>query len=226
VASQVSPIPSVSHLEVALAFMPLTLWGLENNKKSCLDGLPRVTTPNVKNHTFRTVAKTCRHPEAKCNTFPQREIQAFSVESRFVAKTLVSAILPYRTTVLLAGFYIHLNSSISVNRSRLDRSRWRGGRVRYFRHRGLQPRPESSFASCCYLFIILSIAGDSRFNSHSLTASAPNAGGFLQVAVRSALPSACELELLRAGASDTALRLVRTDLPLSEPDCSFTQPAC
>jgi len=31
--------------------------------------------------------ETCRHPEAKCNTFLQREIQAFSVESRFVAKT-------------------------------------------------------------------------------------------------------------------------------------------
>ena len=56
-------------------------------------GAVGVTSPNVKNRTFSTVTKTCRHPEAKCNTFLQREIQAFSVESRFVAKTLVSAIL-------------------------------------------------------------------------------------------------------------------------------------
>jgi hypothetical protein len=42
------------------------------------------------------------------------------------------------------------------------------------------------FASCVYLFIILSIAGESRFNSHNLTASAANASGFLQVAVSEA----------------------------------------
>jgi hypothetical protein len=45
-----------------------------------------LTTPNVKNCTFRSVAKTCRHPEAKCNTFLQREILAFSVESRLLQK--------------------------------------------------------------------------------------------------------------------------------------------
>jgi hypothetical protein len=62
--------------------------GYGNQGRSYVTG---VTTPKVKNRTFRTVAKTCRHPEAKCNTFLQREIQAFSVESRFVAKTFVCA---------------------------------------------------------------------------------------------------------------------------------------
>jgi hypothetical protein len=77
--------------------------------------------------------------------------------------------------------------------------------VRYSRHHGLQPHPESPFASCFYLFIILSIAGESRFNSHSLTASAANASGFLQVAVSEApTPGSCNLGPLRAGAPDRA----------------------
>ena len=83
--------------------------------------------------------------------------------------------------------------------------------MRYFRNFGLQPRPELPFASCSYLFIILSIAAESRFNSHSLTGSAANASGFLQVAVSEApSQSAFELELSRAGAPDTALGLQGT----------------
>jgi hypothetical protein len=90
-------------------------------------------------------------------------------------------------------------------------------RVRYFRNHGLQPRPESPFASCSYLFIILSIAGESRFNSHSLTASAANASGFLQVAVSEApSQSAFELELSRAGSPDTAIGLMGTNPSVGE----------
>jgi len=39
--------------------------------------LSGVTTPNVKNRTFRTVAKTYRHPKAERNTFMQHEMRAF-----------------------------------------------------------------------------------------------------------------------------------------------------
>ena len=59
-------------------------------------------------------------------------------------------------------------------------------RVQYFRDHGLQPSPESPFASYRYLFIILSIVVENRSNSHSLTASAANASGSLQVAVSEA----------------------------------------
>jgi hypothetical protein len=45
---------------------------------------------------------------------------------------------------------------------------------------------EEPIASCCFLFIILSIAGESRLNSHSLTADTANASGSLQVAVTEA----------------------------------------
>jgi hypothetical protein len=46
----------------------------------------RSTTPNVKNHTFRNVAKTYRQPKAKCNIFLQREMLAFSAESSSLQK--------------------------------------------------------------------------------------------------------------------------------------------
>lgn len=42
-----------------------------------INALIGLTTPNVKNTRFRTVAKTYRNPEAKSNTFLQREIRAF-----------------------------------------------------------------------------------------------------------------------------------------------------
>jgi hypothetical protein len=45
-----------------------------------------VSTPNVKNRTFRNVAKTYRQPKAKCNTFLQREMLDFSVESGSLQK--------------------------------------------------------------------------------------------------------------------------------------------
>jgi hypothetical protein len=46
----------------------VSLLGAERMRSHFVVG---VTTPNVKNRTFRIVAKTCRHPEAKCNTFLQ-----------------------------------------------------------------------------------------------------------------------------------------------------------
>jgi len=45
-----------------------------------------VTTPNVKSRTFRNVAKTYRQPKAKCNTFLQRDMLAFSVENGSLQK--------------------------------------------------------------------------------------------------------------------------------------------
>jgi hypothetical protein len=92
--------------------------------------------------------------------------------------------------------------------SRLERSRWRGGGcdsdtsdIMGFNRVLNRPSP---LAAISLLFCLLPPKVDSI--SHSLTASAANASGFLQVAVSEApSQSACELELLRAGAPDTAL---------------------
>jgi hypothetical protein len=45
-----------------------------------------VTTPNVKNRTFRFVAETYRQPKAKCNTFLQRKLLGFSLRFLVVRK--------------------------------------------------------------------------------------------------------------------------------------------
>jgi len=47
---------------------------------------PGVTTPKVKNRTFRFVAETYRQPKAKCNTFLQRKLRGFSLRFLVVRK--------------------------------------------------------------------------------------------------------------------------------------------
>jgi hypothetical protein len=103
---------------------------------------------------------------------------------------------------------------------RLERSRWRGGRcdsdtsdIMGFNCVLNHPSP---LAVISLVFCLLRTKVDSI--SNSLTASAANASGFLQVAVSEApSQSACELELLRAGAPDTALRLSGTDPVRPQP---------
>src|SRR5260370_19938787 len=54
----------------------------------------RAFARRTKNRTFRNVAKTYRQPKAKCNTFLQREMLAFSVESGSLQKRVVCAMNP------------------------------------------------------------------------------------------------------------------------------------
>jgi hypothetical protein len=72
-----------------------------------------------------------------------------------------------------------------MTRSAFERGRWRGGRYACDTpdNYGLPERSEATFAYFFQLNFLQHVAGESRFNSHSLTASPANASSSLQTAL-------------------------------------------
>jgi hypothetical protein len=85
-------------------------------------------------------------------------------------------------------------------------------RVQYFRDHGLQPSPESPFASYRYLFIILSIAVENRSNSHSLTAPPQTPVAPFKSLYQKRPPKRVRTHAIARGRSRYSTRTSRTDL--------------